>query len=321
MKQKKTFKKKKTAVLTMTKLRYQNRRKTRKRTNKITNKITNNRKIYKLSNKYNLFGGNEIVINPEDLNPPIRLLRLKGAKQFYVIDDSVCLGGTKQRLLSKYLPLFEQKEIIYAGPDTGMAQIALAVGCKAFNKQAIVFLNTYKNANPLPILTQNAIKLGAKIYYTDSPTGRTLKETQEAAQRYYEEDTENRLLLPFGLHSKEGELTFNCFVEALQEVLGKIKEPKRLWCVAGSGFLFSVLHHIFPKTKLMIVQVGKKIWPDQLENMDAKLFIASEKFAENAKEQPPYNTIPWYDAKVWHFVKKYGQDGDYIWNVAGLRKI
>lgn len=309
MKQKKTFKRKIKAKMSD------------KFINNKTKKRTQKTKKYKLHKNYNLFGGNDLEIKPEDLNPPIRLLRLKGQKQFYVIDDSVCLGGTKQRLLSKYLPLFEQKEIIYAGPDTGMAQIALAVGCKAFNKQAIVFLNTYKHANPLPILTQNAIKLGAKIFYTDSPTGRTLKETQDAALKYYEEDIENRLLLPFGLHSKEGELTFNCFVQALQEVLGKIKEPKRLWCVAGSGFLFSVLHHIFPKTKMMIVQVGKKIWPDQLENMNAKLFIASEKFAENAKEQPPYNTIPWYDAKVWHFVKKYGQDGDYIWNVAGVRKL
>ncbi len=65
----------------------------------------------------------------------------------------------------------------------------------------------------------------------------------------------------------------------------------------------------------MVVQVGKKIWPDMLEGKKYQLFIAPEKFTENAISQPPYKTVPWYDAKLWQFFEKYNQQGDCIWNV------
>lgn len=74
-----------------------------------------------------------------------------------------------------------------------------------------------------------------------------------------------------------------------------------------------------PETKFMIVQVGKKIWTEQMDRIKNKeLFIAPEKFMDTALRQPPYVTIPWYDAKLWQFVEKHGENGDFIWNVAGL---
>jgi hypothetical protein len=66
------------------------------------------------------------------------------------------------------------------------------------------------------------------------------------------------------------------------------------------------------------VQVGKKIDPHMMEDMDCHLYIAPEWFSETAVKQPPYPTIPWYDAKVWQFVTAYGVDGDAIWNVGAL---
>ena len=60
---------------------------------------------------------------------------------------------------------------------------------------------------------------------------------------------------------------------------------------------------------------GKKIWPDQLEGFKSKLYTAEEKFWEDAKIKPPYESVCNYDAKLWSFVLKYGKDGDYIWNV------
>ena len=29
-------------------------------------------------------------------------------------------------------------------------------------------------------------------------------------------------------------------------------------------------------------------------------------------------SVPWYDAKLWQFVKQHGQAGDFIWNVAAV---
>jgi hypothetical protein len=28
--------------------------------------------------------------------------------------------------------------------------------------------------------------------------------------------------------------------------------------------------------------------------------------------------VDWYDAKLWQFVLKHGEEGDYIWNVAAV---
>ena len=47
-----------------------------------------------------------------------------------------------------------------------------------------------------------------------------------------------------------------------------------------------------------------------------ELFIAPERFQDWAEIQPPYETIGWYDAKLWRFVLQGAQEGDYIWNVA-----
>ena len=29
-------------------------------------------------------------------------------------------------------------------------------------------------------------------------------------------------------------------------------------------------------------------------------------------------SVDWYDAKLWQFVLKHGEEGDYIWNVAAV---
>jgi hypothetical protein len=85
------------------------------------------------------------------------------------------------------------------------------------------------------------------------------------------------------------------------------------------GFLLDLLNSIWPDTEFMIVQVGKQIWTEQLQRTKRhQLFIASERFTDYALKQPPYRTIPWYDAKLWQFVELHGKSGDFIWNVAGL---
>ena len=91
--------------------------------------------------------------------------------------------------------------------------------------------------------------------------------------------------------------------------------PKRIWLVAGSGTLLKSLRKVFPRSKFMVVQVGKKIWPDQMRVKD-KLFVSPKKFWEKADPLPPYPSVSTYDAKLWEFVLKYGKNDDYVWNVA-----
>lgn len=92
-------------------------------------------------------------------NRPITVLKVFSPdklRQFNVFDDSVSVGGTKQRLLGRFVETIDSKvqEVIYAGPDTGLAQVALAYCCLLYKKKSVVFLNTWEHQSPKPILTQ-----------------------------------------------------------------------------------------------------------------------------------------------------------------------
>ena len=251
-------------------------------------------------------------------NPPVRTLTIgNSVMNFQVFDDGHVIGGTKQRLLGRLLQDIDATEVIYAGPDGGIAQVALAYAAALCKKKAIIFLNTYCKGEKPP-LVQLAEALGATIHLPDpSSKGRTLEDTQIDATAYANA-SKDRHILPFGLRGKKGEPNFDLFKEALVESLRGAPPPSRLWLVAGSGFLLDVLHSIWPETKYMVVQVGKKIWPDQLEDKNAQLFIAPEGFGDTALSQPPYSTVPWYDAKLWQFAVKNWCDGDCIWNVGAV---
>lgn len=317
-----------------------------------------------------------------------------------LFDDGVLIGGSKQRLLGRHLKQYaslpitstdsltpkngihkddaQPCEVIYAGPDSGMAQVALAFAARLWGLKAVLFLNTPSqnvlsplaldhlshisptksnetkvidsadltvgnpsyNLQQLPPLTRVAAQLGARLFLSPSETGgRTLKDTQTAAAAYASDkssDCAKRILLPFGLRQKPGEPLFEHFREAfidalpasLRDTVAKsstadqcaVAPPfERLWIVAGSGFLFEILHSLWPSVHLMIVQVGKKIWTEQLDDLGVgnyDFFVAPETFGQTAKHQPPYPTVPWYDAKLWQFVQQHGRDGDAIWNVA-----
>ena len=237
-----------------------------------------------------------------------------GGKTFTLFDDGGLVGGTKQRMLGRLVGEIDAAEFVYAGPNIGIAQLALAYSCGLWGKKATVFLNSHSSS--MNSYTEAALLHGASVRHAPRRQGRTLAETQAEA-RAYAAKRPRRCLLPFGLGSPPGGLFFDALREAIVEALpADIAPPARLWLVAGSGFLFSVLHSIWPSTELMIVQVGRKIWPDQLDGMKAQLFVAPERFAETAIVQPPYPTVPKYDAKVWGFVMAHGRSGDAIWNVA-----
>jgi hypothetical protein len=159
----------------------------------------------------------------------------------------------------------------------------------------------------------NYLKTNYKFSF--NPKGRTLKETQAAAEKYVKEDSAGRYLFSFGL---KDESTVKLFEDILKEALVNVSAPKRLWLVVGSGMILKVLQNIWPSTQYMCVQVGKTVYPDQLRDGKDKLYVAPEFFSVTSEIQPPYDTVPWYDAKLWQFFIKDGRDGDYIWNVASL---
>ena len=223
-----------------------------------------------------------------------------------VVRDDMIQGGTKQRAIDVYFK-GKGEEYIYAGPPTGYAQVALAKSGKKYNENVTIFLS---RRNSDTKATKKARSLGAKIIYTR--IGMNLKDLQEDAKKYKNRKS-NRVLLPFGLDNED---FVQRLVICIKEAWGRKKKPQRMWLVAGSATLLKALHKVFPKCHFLIVQVGKKIWPDQLEGINHTLYISPEKFNDEAEIQPPYPTVKAYDAKLWRFVLEYGKNGDFVWNVA-----
>jgi len=162
-------------------------------------------------------------------NPPIQTLTIgNSSKSFLVYDDGHVIGGTKQRLLGKLLQEIKAEEVIYAGPDGGIAQVALAYTAAINRKKAVIFLNTYcKDRVNLPPLVLLAQALGAVIHLPDpNSSGRTLEDTQREATEYAAKGSE-RFILPFGLRGKPGEPNFDLFRDALIDSLRGLPVPKR----------------------------------------------------------------------------------------------
>lgn len=240
----------------------------------------------------------------EDFNPPFIIKKYSG---FNVIRDDKLPGGTKQRGLYYFIPKYVTKKIIiYAGPPQGIAQVAMGVLARHYGLTAYMFYVAPSAETPLMPLSRRAAEYGVILRYG----GPYLAACQETAAKFAAEV--DGQLLPFGLddpHFKD------CLTTAIQKNVNF--KPKRIWLVAGSGVLLNVLYRVFPRTYFLVVQVGRKIWPDQTEPKRTKIYISPHKFIENTNKPPPYKSVVNYDAKLWEFVKKYGRSGDYVWNVAG----
>lgn len=250
-----------------------------------------------------------------NFNPELKIIKLKYKDiNFNVIQDGFLTGGTKQRMIAPIIKTSSCTEFVYAGPVYGYAQIALAYVAHLLGKKATLFL---EKMEPRWQLTTKALEYKPKLIEMDRPI--YLKKLQKEAEEYVkkvkaEKGDDYICYLSFGLY-KAKDVLADQIKKALPESLKKT-QPKTMWLVVGSGTVLGALYKVFPNTFFNVVQVGATVWPDQLDLSRTRLFISPQQFQHIAKYQPPYETMSTYDAKLWIFFTKYGQDGDYIWNVA-----
>lgn len=244
------------------------------------------------------------------MNPPVVIESYSDETvPFRVVRDDVLPGGTKQRALLEYLTEFDADEFVYAGPNTGYAQIGLAYAASQLKKRTRLFL---QGVMPSP-LTRRAESYGA----VTSLHGATLADTEKLAEEYVTQHPD-ATLVPFGLDDARFR---QLLLEALREATKDVSPPKRVWITWGSGTLAETLAELWPRTRIIAVQVGKGIYIEKLSNdlrrrltiYDAKKYY---KFHEaiSEKERPPYPSLATYDGKVWLF-HNHIQPYDLIWNV------
>jgi hypothetical protein len=296
---------------------------------------------------------NNKLLNPRVKITRICVRNRKGFA-VYVVRDDLLPGGTKQRIMEamfdseiacrgKAIPQGgviysaddaaaianlspiknDIHEFVYAGPVQGYAQIAIsqvAADCKKRGKnyRATLFLeNKNKSA-----LTRRAATYGPKIVEVPRVG---LWELRDAAKEYVDDINKKNVnrsdksvpkthvyLFKLGLFS---ETCLRILANQIRDAWGDNHRPHTMWLVAGSATILNSLYLVFPDTFFNVVQVGKKILPDQINPKKTKLYISDERFSMVARIQPPYPTVATYDAKLWKYVLKYGRNGDYIWNV------
>lgn len=218
----------------------------------------------------------------------------------YVVRDDFIPGGTKRCFADKLI--CGHREVVYASPAYGGAQIAIAHAAAELGVQATIFCAKRKKPHPR---TLEAYKAGARIVQV--PHG-YLSNVKAKASAYCEKT--GATLLPFGL---ETPTAFFAIAQRATQAQKKTDQIDQVWCVGGSGVLCRGLQRGIKASSFHVVQIGRKLKPNDVGR--AKIYVHPLDFSEDAKFNPPFPSCSNYDAKAWEYVKKYSSGKVLFWNV------
>lgn len=218
----------------------------------------------------------------------------------YVVRDDFIPGGTKRCFADKLI--CGHREVVYASPAYGGAQIAIAHAAAELKVQATIFCAKRNNPHPR---TVEAFKAGAKIVQV--PNG-YLSNVKAKAKAYC--DKTGATLLPFGLETNAAFDAIAQRARIAQQQIGPIDE---VWSVAGSGVLTRGLQLGLQASSFHAVQIGRNLKPKDVKA--AKIYVHSLDFSQDAKLTPPFPSCSNYDAKAWELIKRYAKGRVLFWNV------
>jgi 16S rRNA G966 N2-methylase RsmD len=244
-------------------------------------------------------------------------IKVPGAKQSITVNvfrDDYLTGGTKQRAIVPLIESSNKNKFIYAGPTQGMAIVALAYSCYLTHKTAVLFVARSRRPQHRTKMLQLALTFGNAVELHEMHDGQ-LKKLQIAAEAYHKAHKDS-YLMSFGGNSGDFmKLLERGIREAMPPKIIK-SPPKRIWITAGSATVLNVLARIFPKTQFLALQVGKTVWPDMVPK-GTIIYTANQRYAEEARDLPPWDAQRNYEAKLYEWIKRFGRTGDYVYNIAG----
>jgi len=238
------------------------------------------------------------------IQPPV----IDVCEGFNVIRDDLLEGGTKRRVLSNIVDTFSEEEMVYAATPFGYGQLALSLVGKDYNKKITIFRPSIDIGDMTSRLILDRLKeLGVTAVEIKT---KNFNEVIDKAKEYANETSKRKFIKP----GMDEVLYIN---ELASIVKGINLEPKEVWCTGGSGALSRSLQIAWPNAKHFLVSVRSKdsMYGTKLDPGRAEIIKADEDFFDTAKEPPPFPSSPNYDAKVWKFLKKYGQKGALFWNM------
>jgi len=242
----------------------------------------------------------------------------KNSKSFNirVVRDDLLKGGTKQRGLVPLLKDLPQKEFVMPAANDGLGQVALAHSAALLGKLGTSFVAGRQRESKA---TQLARRLGGNVIgvHPGYMTVRTARAREYTNKRNKARPGSTKL---FELGVDDPDFEKSLLKELKLAIPKGFRKPRRVWVAVGSGLLMRVLGQLWPDAKLIGVQMGMR-QPitnilDAQRAKNAKIYVEENyKFEKPTKDRPPYPAMASYDAKLWSWIKRYGQEGDLVWNV------
>ncbi|MEZ4103944.1 MAG: hypothetical protein R3B60_01525 [Candidatus Paceibacterota bacterium] len=215
---------------------------------------------------------------------------------FKVVRGDLVNGGIKRLALERALRFVKETRVACSVHEYGHSGLALAIAARETGKEAHIFLA----GKPKDTYITEYLKDFPNVSFHFADKVKRQHEIGNFVERWVEEN--QAFYLPIGF---DCELFRTELVELARET---VPDPKEVWVTVGSGTTFGCLKEAWPKANIHGVNLGflsHDVVHKVIEELD-----------EVAREFPPYPSAPFYDAKVWRFVKKYASKRAVIWNIA-----
>lgn len=227
---------------------------------------------------------------------------IKDIDGFKVVDDGEFEFGSKAKMADFFISQVKEDALVYVAPRTGYAPFSLCYLAKKYNKKLYLVMPASKEASQHQL---TAIEYGAIPLFVRIPAMPTAniwaKQFAEKIGAKY---------LPFGL---KHEMVVAGGVRVFYDNFKDMEIPE-MWSVFSTGVLSRTLQIALPNTSFNAIAVARNIQPGELGR--ARFYSHAKKFTADADIIPPFDCIRTYDAKGWEFIKKFGKQGDWFWNVA-----
>lgn len=221
---------------------------------------------------------------------------------FNVIDDGEFEFGSKAKMADFYISQVKEESLVYTCPRTGYAPFSLCYLAKKYNKKLYLIVPASKEASEHQL---TAIEYGGIPIFLRIPAMPT---ANIWAKQFAEKI--GAKFLPFGL---KHELVVAGGVRVFYDNF-KDTNIEEMWTVFSTGVLSRTLQIALPNTEFNAVAVARNVQEGELGR--AKFYTHDRPFLKEARIDTPFDCIKTYDAKGWEFIKKYGKEGDWFWNVA-----
>lgn len=236
--------------------------------------------------------------------------KIVNSEGFNIIDESQsCKVGYKARcgeFMIKRLAENGYKEIVYVQPRRGFAGISLSYLCKLYDLKLTLVMPSSKEISDHQAL---CIEYGAKPLFARVAA---MPNANSLAKKYAEKDS-NRYFIPLGLNHED---VIACSVKLVYDFFKDKNKPINMWTVISTGVLTRSLQIALPETNFKAVAVARNIKHGELGKAD---FYSYHKPFNSKSDYIPkdFDCENSYDSKGYHYMKKYGNPGDWFFNVAG----